>query len=161
MAEYPHKPLHVRAGIYDGWPTQVSNDSTFRFICGLTSGSQSHNPSAEDYYVGAQDAVGYSVSNNHNLPMPMHFHHPMRWPRNPQSGNYGFPSPDAAHVDFGSGLEPTNLESRSGAANKHYTETFKHQPTPSREELSDFDLRSQISGLWPLSLLSHCTQGFG
>ena len=153
MAEYPDKHLHVRAAIYDRWPTQLPNDSMFQCTSGQSSNTQSHNLSAEDYDFGEQEAVGYSVSNAQNFPMPMHFRHPMQWPQNPRSGNYGFPSPDTAQVEFTSDIEPTNLESRYGAAHKYHIETFKHQPTLSREELSDFDLRSQVSGLWPLFLL--------
>lgn len=160
MAEHPDKRLQVRADTYDGWHTQLPNDSIFESRFGLISYSQSHQLSAGNYDPRQQDAVGYYVSDNLDLSMPIHLHHPMRWLQNPQSDNYAFPSIDSAHGGFGSDLEPTELEAEYGEANNSYIEAFKHLPALDPVVPSAFDSCSPISGLWSLDLLSHCTEAF-
>lgn len=158
MAEHPDKPLRVRADTYDGRYTQLPDDSTFESTIERISYSQDNHLSTDTYSSRQQGAFGCSVSNNLNLPMPMHFRHPMRWPQNSRSDNYDLPSADSAHVVFGSDLEPTQLESRHGAANNSYSEAPKHQAALVQVESSAFDMRSP--GLWPSNLLSHCTERF-
>lgn len=146
MAEHPDKRLHVRADTNGGWHSQIPDDSIFESTFGQLSYSQSHHLlSAENYSSEQQNAVGYPVSTNLKIPTPLHFYHPMRWPQNTWSDTYENSSSDSAHGGFGSGLEPTELEARYGAANNSYTEAFKYQLALGQAEPSAFDLRSPIS----------------
>lgn len=147
MAEHTDKILYVRADTYSGWHTQLPDDSILESTIGQISYSQSHHLPGHKYHSQQQDAVGCSVSNNLNLPMPMHFRYPMRWPQNPWSENFDIPSNDSARGGFGSDLELTELKTRYGAANSSYTEAFKHQPAPGQIESLALDLRSPTSGL--------------
>ena len=160
MAEHPEKRLHVRADTYGGDHSQLPNDSTVESTSGQLPYSQSqHRLSTENYDPRQQDA-----SDNLEIPTPMHFYHPMRWPQNPWSDIFKGFSSDSAHGDFDSGLEPTELEARYGAVNDSYIMAFKHQSALGQVEPSTFDLRSPISGFDPytcyLIALEHKTDYF-
>lgn len=158
MAEHPDKPIHVRADTSGGWNIPFYNDPIVESPFGQISCSQRHHLSAENYTSRQQDAVSYTVSTHHILPMPLQFRHPMRWPR--VLCNSHFPSFDSAHIGFGSDLGPTKFEARYGAANNNYTEAFKHQPAEGHVEPLANESRSPISGLSPSWLPSDCTEGF-
>ena len=159
MAEHLDKPLHVRAYTYGGWHTQLPDDSMFESTWGQISPSKSHHLSAQNLNSQQQDAVCCSMSNNSSLLMPLHFSHPMRWPQNLGSDESDFPSIDSAHFGFDSDLDPTE-QTRYGASNNSYIEVFRHQPARIQVEPSVFDLRSPISGLWPLNLRFYRTERF-
>ncbi|CAD6569690.1 MAG: hypothetical protein ASARMPREDX12_002883 [Alectoria sarmentosa] len=118
MAEHTDKILYVRADTYSGWHTQLPNDSILESTIGQISYSQSHHLPGHKYHSQQQDAVACSVSNNLNLPMPMHFRYPMRWPQNLWSESFDILSNDSARGGFGSDLEPTELKTRFFSRNR-------------------------------------------
>ena len=157
MAENADKHLHDRAHTDDGWHTQPREDLAFESWFGQIPYPQGHHLSPEIYNFRQQDAVGCSQSNSLNFPESIQFYHPIQWPQRIRSDNYDLSSADSTHLGFGSDLE---LEATYSVVNSNDTEALKYQPALDHVDPSASDLGSSVSGLWPLCLLSYCTEEF-